>query len=63
MIHLENLKTLNLDHNYIENPPESLGMLTSLVTLNFNDNKLLSLPNSLINLKNLKHFEVWNNRF
>lgn len=52
---LNNLKELNLDLNQLESLPDSIGGLISLEVLDLSENgDLVSLPNSIIQLKNLK---------
>ena len=47
--------------NKIEQLPLTIGKLTRLKTLNFNNNELISLPYQIGNLSELQYLDLWSN--
>lgn len=55
---LSSLKELNVSHNELQELPEGLGEIKTLITLIANDNCLTKLPKGFCLLHNLQHLNL-----
>ncbi|EJD02693.1 L domain-like protein [Fomitiporia mediterranea MF3/22] len=60
-VHLTALEVLHIDHNAFRFIPETLGLLTQLITFTCSDNQLDALPLSIGNLQRLVTLDAHNN--
>lgn len=57
-----NIKFLSLHENALDNFPEEITSLTSLILLNLSQNNITSIPNNISNLINLSHLDLSHNK-
>ena len=61
VVNVDEIKTFDLNSNFLSTIPNEIDRFQSLVTLQLSNNQLVQLPESLGCLKNLRHLHVNNN--